>query len=109
MRQLIPLAGLTVAVALMLGIVSHSARSHSWYPLECCSGLDCAPAEIENIRLPTAGDALPITIVKTKFGTAVVPPNFPLRESKDGGLHACMRPQQDGTMKLLCLFVPPST
>ncbi len=88
--------------------VPSKVAAHSWYPIECCSSLDCAEAQIESITIPTGERSLPITIVKTKFGTAVVPPNFPLRESKDGQLHACMRPQSDGTMKLLCLFVPPS-
>ena len=101
-----------VAFCFMLLVVGANAcqraQAHSWYPIECCSGRDCAEAQIESIHVPTAGNSLPVTIVKTKFGTAVVPPNFPLRESKDGQIHACMYPTQEGTMMLRCLFVPPS-
>jgi hypothetical protein len=38
----------------------------------------------------------------------VVPANFPRRESKDHRMHVCMRPGQGGSMRLICIFLPPA-
>jgi hypothetical protein len=48
-------------------------------------------------------------LVTTKHGSVVVPANFPRRDSKDHQMHACMRPGEGGGMRLLCIFIPPST
>ena len=95
------------------------AAAHDWYPLECCHGLDCAVVEkVEILPGPSVASAFgPVDasiagssmIVTTKHGSALVPANFPRRESKDHRMHACMRPTENGTMRLLCLFLPPST
>jgi hypothetical protein len=95
--------------ALLAGIATFSlpAASHDWYPMECCSGTDCAVVENATYAHGFATDAaLPILTITTKHGTAPVPPNFPRRESKDGEMHACLR-SIGGVMKLICLFVPP--
>ena len=94
------------------------ATAHDWYPMECCSGMDCAPVEkVEMIPSPgiasllsTPAQAMPLgaMLVTTKHGSVVVPANFPRRESKDGRMHACMRPGQGGTMRLICIFMPPA-
>ena len=47
-------------------------------------------------------------LVTTKHGSVVVPANFPRRESKDSRMHACMRPGPNGTMRLICVFLPPA-
>ena len=108
----------TLAVLAGLMTLAHRARAHDWYPIECCSGMDCAPVEkveIEpaeaftaNALIPPAYAAPSAMVVTTKHGTVIVPANFPRRESKDGQLHACMRPKQDGSMRLLCIFFPPA-
>lgn len=93
------------------------ATAHDWYPMECCHGMDCAVVEkVEIVQSQTfAGYAPPSVgssgmIVTSKHGTVFVPGNFPRRESKDNRMHVCMRPTGDGTaMKLLCIFMPPST
>lgn len=94
------------------------AEAHDWYPMECCHALDCAP--VTNVSFtssptvaspfgpPPAYASAPLMIVETMHGTAVVPANFPRRESKDNRMHACMRKTRDGTMRLLCLFIPPT-
>jgi hypothetical protein len=95
--------------SLLAGIatLSHLALSHDWYPMDCCSGTDCAVVEHATYAHGLVTDtALPILTVTTKYGTVAVPPNFPRRESKDGEMHACIRPIRD-VMKLICLFVPP--
>src|SRR4051812_29502793 len=69
------------------------ASAHDWYPVECCSGTDSAePKAAPCDRFPAIDNKLPILAVTTKHGTALVPENFPRRESKDGKMHACMRP-----------------
>ena len=92
--------------------------AHEWYPMECCSGLDCAPVEKVEILTPpamasmlsTPAQASPLSgmMVTTRHGSVIVPANFPRRESKDHRMHACMRPGQDGNMRLLCIFMPPA-
>lgn len=104
-------------LALLL-VAATPAAAHDWYPSECCSGTDCAPVEkVEILSAPMmafmfgpgAAPPAPGTMaVTTKHGTVVIPQNFPRRESKDGRMHACMRPEGNG-MKLLCIFMPPAT
>jgi hypothetical protein len=95
------------------------AAAHDWYPIDCCSGMDCAPVEKVEILpgaaiaslLPTPPPAqTPVSgiLVTTKHGSVVVPANFPRRESKDHRMHACMRPAQGGNMRLICIFLPPA-
>jgi len=100
-----PRALLVITAALQFWI--SPARSHDWYPMECCYGYDCAEVERATYdRSPDTGTDLPLLTVTTKHGTALVPANFPRRESLDGKMHACMRPDR-GSMRLICLFVPP--
>jgi hypothetical protein len=97
--------GALVFMAIQLSTSAGSA--HDWYPVECCRGDDCAEVEHATYDRPShAGDTLPLLAVTTRHGTALVPANFPRRESLDGKIHACMRPGQ-GDMRLICLFVPP--
>jgi hypothetical protein len=58
----------------------------------------------------TQGEALlpGAMLVTTRYGSVIVPANFPRRESKDHRMHACMRPGDGGTMRLICIFLPPS-
>ena len=94
------------------------AAAHDWYPMECCHAMDCAPVEkVEMLPGPAiasllrssgAGTPSAAMLVTTKHGSVVVPANFPRRESKDNRMHACMRPGQSGTMRLICIFLPPA-
>jgi hypothetical protein len=110
-------AGL-VGACVLLGIVLVAmtpARGHSdgamTYDPDCCHNMDCAPVDkVEQVPTSLAsmftivpGSALPSTmVVTTKHGTVAVPPNFPLRQSKDARMHACIRQN-----KLICLYMPP--
>jgi hypothetical protein len=92
------------------------AAAHDWYPLECCHNMDCAPVDrVEIVPTPTAADGQGVSVaptammVTTRHGTALVPASFPRRESKDHRMHACMLPSEGGRMRLICLFLPPST
>lgn len=78
-----------------------------WYPMECCHAMDCAPVTGTAFSNPIEAGALPNMVITTKHGTVAVPHNFPRRQSKDGRMHACMRPAQDGSMRLICIFDLP--
>jgi len=87
---------LTVLLVLLLGTCQVApAYSHGWYDYDCCSDNDCAPI-IKETALPDG--SLEVT---TKHGTAIFPPNFPVRSSKDEHSHACFIPS---TKKPLCLY-----
>ncbi|KAB2848786.1 MAG: hypothetical protein F9K44_09870 [Hyphomicrobiaceae bacterium] len=79
-----------------------AAAAHDWYPIECCHNMDCAPVE----RVDNSGGDM---VVSSKIGTVAVPTSFARRESKDHRMHVCMRPEQSGAMRLLCIFMPPGS
>jgi hypothetical protein len=95
-----------LAMALSVAIQS-PAIAHEWYPMECCHGRDCAPVESAETLAPAGTNGLATLVVTTKYGTAIVPADFPRRESKDNRMHACMRQGATGRIHLLCFFVPP--
>jgi len=107
-----------VLAALLVAATATSAAAHDWYPIECCSGMDCAVVEkVEMVPAPGIAGILgspayasgPGSMsITTKHGTVIVPANFPRRESKDHRMHACMRPGQSGSMRLICIFLPPA-
>jgi hypothetical protein len=88
----------------LLPIIATTARAHDWYPMECCHGMDCAPVD----RIDVGGSPGGI-IVTSRVGTAVIPPEMTRRESQDNRMHVCMRKTPTGAMRVLCVFVPPST
>src|SRR5215471_10007175 len=95
------------------------AAAHDWYPMECCHSMDCAPVDkvevlsgsplASLIGTPANASVPSAMFVTTKHGSVVVPADFPRRQSKDSQMHACMRPMGGGTMRLICIFMPPST
>jgi hypothetical protein len=93
-------------MVLLTSLPTLSAFAHSWYPKECCTNDDCAPVTATAQLVPATG-GVPQLIVTSKHGTAIVPQNFPTRESKDGRMHVCMRPDHAGVMDVMCLFMPP--
>jgi hypothetical protein len=92
--------GLGLAVPLTL-IMPAPAGAHDWYPIECCSGYDCAPVDQAELQ---EGDTL---VVTSKHGTGIVPAAMTRRESKDHRMHVCMRKSWDGQMRVICVFLPP--
>ena len=76
-------------------LVATAAVAHDWYPIECCSGMDCAPVEkVEIMPVQSAGimgsTTLPGTMmITTKHGSVIVPANFPRRRIQ-GQPDACL-------------------
>lgn len=85
-----------------LGVLSADARAHEWYPLECCSGQDCAPAETVE-RRPDGS-----YFVTSRGLSAVIPADYALwRKSPDGQIHVCIRRLRSGGEYLVCAFRGP--
>jgi hypothetical protein len=84
-----------MVAAFWLMVLTGDAKAHDWYPPDCCSGQDCAPAKLT--WLPDGS-----IHAQTKHGTTIFPPNFPYRVSKDGGTHACFNIE---TTRPICLFL----
>ena len=106
--------------ALFAAAMTTTAAAHDWYPIECCSGMDCAPVEKVEILSPPAMASMlgapaqsqpsqpGAMLITTKHGSVAVPANVQRRESKDHRMHACMRPGDGGGMRLICIFMPPA-
>ena len=89
------------AVAIALFMSLSQAPAHSWYPVECCSGYDCAPVD----KAVASGDgSLSVTTI---HGSAMVPPSMRRRDSRDNRMHACIRPDAAGVPRVICIFLPP--
>lgn len=91
-------AGIIIAVWLMVG----QSWAHDWYPPNCCSGMDCAPIPMDDVRLTPEGFVIP-------GNPEVVPYSSPkIRQTPpEGGnqYHLCSRAgKRDG--EVLCLYIP---
>ena len=71
-----------------------SANAHSFYPWECCSGIDCAEISADRVSVSAGG-----YMVDGKFTV----PYSETRVSPDGQYHACF-PNHE-TLK--CFWAPP--
>ena len=91
-----------MCLALVFVSLSGAAKAHDWYPLDCCHGMDCAPA----ISVQQEVGGLWVT---TSRGTAFFPTSMLRRSSPDHQTHACMRPAFGGKMTPVCLFLPPNS
>jgi hypothetical protein len=103
-RRLI-IAAIVITLSIFFDTLAFSsapARAHDWYPKECCSNDDCAPVESVSQLVP-AGGGLPLLVVTSRFGRAIIPHDFPIRKSKDARMHICI-----SHVDLICFFVPPS-
>lgn len=92
------------AVALFLALVFlfvlfTPARSHDWYPVECCSGQDCRPVSAASVRAGPQGYVLQSSGETVGYGDARI------RVSPGEHFHWC---NAGGTTRghTICLFVP---
>jgi hypothetical protein len=89
------------AVLVSLLVASSVARAHEWYPLACCGGEDCGPADIV-IRRDDG------SYLVTAHGMSLeIPGEYYWRPSPDGQVHVCVRHIAGiGTM-VVCAFRGP--
>ncbi len=94
----------TIAVAVWACLVAMppGTLAHDWYPLECCSNTDCAPADTVVRR--DDGSYL----VTSRGMSAVIPADYQRwRLSPDGRVHVCIRKLRSGAEYLVCAFRGP--
>ena len=90
------------AVVASLFLASSSVHAHEWYPLECCAGHDCAPADTVVRR--DDGSFL----VTARGMSVVIPATYHYwRTSPDGQLHVCIKAFRSGGVMLICAFRGP--
>lgn len=78
------------------------ARAHDWYPAECCSDKDCAPADTVVRREDGS------YLVTARGMSVVIPANYAKwRISPDGRVHVCVRRLRSGSEYLVCAFSSP--
>jgi hypothetical protein len=95
-----PIVAVAVSAGLLLG--APGAAAHDWYPRECCSDRDCAPADTVERR--DDGSYL----VTARGLSAVIPADYAKwRSSPDGRLHVCIRKLRSGAEYLVCAFRGP--
>jgi hypothetical protein len=81
-----------------------SAKSHSWYPLSCCSEQDCEPIPIDAVMVTTNG--FHVTYMSPRFGYIDEEvPRTSVRHSEDGSYHGCWR-KNNMSPRSICFFAP---
>ena len=76
---------------LYLTLIPITALGHSWYPWECCSGIDCKPVPCDSLIETKEGIAYENYVFKDKQ----------IRPSQDKFCHVCI----NNTNKPLCVFI----
>ena len=90
------------AISASLYVALPSAHAHDWYPRECCSSQDCAPADTV-IRRDDGS-----YLVTTRGLSVVIPWWFrPWQTSPDGRVHVCVRQLTEIGPVVLCAFRGP--
>jgi hypothetical protein len=95
-----------VSIAVWAGMLSFAAeaRAHQWYPRECCSERDCAPADTV-VRRPDGS-----YLVTSRGMTVVIPADYDRwRPSPDARIHVCIRRLRSGSEYLVCAFRAPGS
>jgi hypothetical protein len=108
----VKLAAVALATALTIApaVAVHDPSKPDYeYPQECCLDQDCAPV-VSWSFVAADPDGLPAMVIETIHGTAIVPHDFPRRDSKDHRMHACLKLfDTNPATRLICFFVPPTT
>lgn len=94
-----------------MGLGSRMAQAHDWYPLECCSGMDCQQVPVETVE--ALSDGYHVTLKADDHMMLLRPTSYVvpysdrrIKPSPDNEYHACISRQYEkhGGV-LLCLFV----
>ena len=93
---------IALAVSAGLAVYAQGAPAHDWYPVECCSERDCAPADTVLRREDGS------YVVTARGMSAIIPANYAnWRRSPDGRIHICIRKLRSGAEYLVCAFRGP--
>lgn len=103
MGRLLPIAALGASLAVVGWLVlAAPAAAHDWYPPNCCSGHDCAPIAMDEVRLTPEGFVIPGNPETVPYSSPKIRQTPP-----EGGnrYHLCTRAgRRDG--EVLCLYIP---
>ena len=99
MRKLMLVCGLMLALVV-------PAHTHSWYPQNCCSGQDCM--RVERVETNNNGDYILYTTFKSQNVFIFISKDAPMQSSSDEFWHICLRYDDRGHLKPICVFVPKS-
>jgi hypothetical protein len=98
--RLLCIAIATLSAGLLVSMPG--ALAHDWYPLECCSDRDCAPADTVERREDGS------YLVTSRGMSTVIPADYAKwRKSPDGRIHVCIRKLRSGAEYLVCAFRGP--
>jgi hypothetical protein len=100
---MLPRTAILLAAA-VLALLVCEARSHEWYPRECCAGGDCYAISADEV------EALPDGTWRIKatgeiFYGANAAQVHRVKFSPDGGFHRCSL-NHDRKEPSICLFIP---
>jgi hypothetical protein len=90
-----------LAVGYMLMVLG-AALAHDWYPIECCSGVDCAPIKLSETPREENGGFL----LMDGSGRRVAYKD--IKPSPDGQWHLCEQKWEPELKdrKILCVWAP---
>lgn len=78
------------------------ATAHSFYDPLCCSGKDCKPIPVDEVKATPAGWQIGVTGEVIEYGS------YRVKDSPDGAFHRCaMSANFTAQGHTLCLYVPP--
>lgn len=78
------------------------AKSHDWYPYECCSNQDCFPLRDEEVNLTPGGYQITGHPHVIPYGSSIIKMT---PAEGDGKYHLCTR-DGERSGSTICLFTP---
>jgi hypothetical protein len=94
--------GCVCALCVGLLVWPHATRGHDWYPIECCSERDCAPADTV-VRRDDGS-----YFITSRGMSVTIPADYQKwRNSPDERIHVCIRKLRSGSEYLICAFRAP--
>lgn len=98
---------MTRTITLILALSTTPVMAHDWYPIECCSGQDCAPIPDTAVAVLPDGSYRVVLkpgdhpLVMYEISRVFRATDRGLRWSHDAGYHACV-----AGGSILCFFIP---
>jgi|SRR5262249_48369662 hypothetical protein len=100
-----------VGIFLIVLAMTYPARSHSWYPPECCNGRDCYPVPCDEISNARERGMDGYRWIGVRQLRKYLPNDLFFskqmhRYSADGACHVCVSYGQTKTAIPRCIFTP---